>query len=257
MPRYFVRLSYKGTAYSGWQIQDNAVTVQGKVNETLSVLAGTEVSTTGCGRTDTGVHATRFYAHFDLPGPIGDLSRFLYSANAILPEDIVFREIFRVEDTAHARFDASKRTYEYRISTTKNPFLKDLSYQSFAVHDIERMNSACNLMIGTHDFSCFARTHSGSSNPVCTVYEAYWRAQGDILIFTISANRFLRNMVRAVVGTMLEIGSGKQSADSIPELIRKGERSEAGASAPASGLYLCEVVYPFITNPGKGSFFDI
>ena len=257
MPRYFIRLAFKGTAYSGWQVQDNAVSVQQKVHDALSVLLGEPIETTGCGRTDTGVHATRFYAHFDVSNAIVNPEKVLYSANAILPHDIVLKELFRVDDTAHARFDARRRTYEYFITTSKNPFLRELAHFEPVLPDMDLMNRACLHLPGTRDFSSFARTHGGTQNPICTVDEALWRKQDELLIFTISSNRFLRNMVRAVVGTLLEVGKGKLDPDAIPALLESTDRGKAGASAPACGLYLSAIEYPYIVFSGKGTIFDL
>jgi tRNA pseudouridine38-40 synthase len=254
--RYFIRLSFKGTAYSGWQIQDNAVSVQGKLNDALTVLAGSPVETTGCGRTDTGVHATLFYAHFDTDSAIEDIARFLYSANAILPADIALKELFSVAPDAHARYSATGRTYEYMITNTKNPFLKDYTHYTSATPDLKSMNEACQLLLGTRDFSCFSRSNSGTTNFICDIRSAEWKFRDELLVFTITANRFLRGMVRAVVGTMLDIGYGKMSPQSITELIASKDRSKAGASAPAAGLFLCGVEYPFVTNPGKGNLYN-
>jgi len=257
MQRYFLRLSYKGSGYAGWQIQENAVSVQEKLNEALSLLIGHATNTTGCGRTDTGVHATRFYAHFDLEEPETDPERFIYKLNAILPFDIVAIELVPVSGQAHARFDARKRTYEYLISGTKNPFLKDLTHFLPGAVDLKKMNTACSYLLQTADFTCFSRTHSGTINPVCTITEARWEERDGLLVFTVSANRFLRGMVRAIVGTLLQIGIGRREVESVQELIASRDRSMAGASVPSNGLYLCEVEYPYITNPGKGTIFEL
>ncbi|HEX5001447.1 MAG TPA: tRNA pseudouridine(38-40) synthase TruA [Bacteroidia bacterium] len=257
MQRYFLRLSYKGSGYAGWQLQENATSVQEKLNAALSVLIGRDITTTGCGRTDTGVHATCFYAHLDLEAPETDPDRFIYKLNAILPNDIAVQELLPVTEQAHARFDARKRTYEYLITHEKNPFLRDLTYFLPGSADIVMMNKACKHLLQTTDFTCFSKTHSGTINPICTISHAVWEERDGILVFTISANRFLRGMVRAVVGTLLQVGNGRREVDSVKELIASGDRSLAGASVPACGLYLCEVEYPYLINPGKATIFEL
>jgi tRNA pseudouridine38-40 synthase len=242
--RYFLRIRYKGTAYHGWQIQQNAHSVQAEVNLALSRILRQDVDTVGCGRTDTGVHADDFYLHFDIETPITDTKRVLNRLDTMKISGIQFRELFEVSDNAHARFDATERAYEYRILRERNPFWDGLGHYFFGELDIAAMNTAATMLLGKKDFVAFSKAHTQVFTNICTVRHAAWTEQNGQLIFTIRANRFLRNMVRAIVGTLLEIGQGKRSVDSIPEILAKGNRSDAGMSVPAYGLFLTEVIYP-------------
>lgn len=254
MPRYFLRLSFKGTAYAGWQIQDNAVTVQGELNRALSVLLRSEIMVTGCGRTDTGVHASMFYAHFDFPEQIDQDGKFLISINALLPDDIAIVDCITVDDSAHARFSATSRTYEYFISGKPDPFYRDYSLLSYHLPDMERMNKACSYILGHHNFSSFCKTKSGNNTFDCNVTHAHWSERQGLLVFNISANRFLRGMVRTLVGTMINIGQGKSSPESIAAILSARDRTLAGKSALALGLFLTRVEYPFIPTPEPVKF---
>ena len=246
MPRFFLKLSFKGTAYAGWQIQENAVSVQEKLNDALSVLLGKKITTTGCGRTDTGVHAKQFYAHFDVPDEINDSGKLVYSLNAILPSDIAIHELIPVKDDQHARFDASKRTYEYFISTAKNPYLKEFSMFNHSLPDLNLMNEAGKHLIQQSDFSSFSKSNTQVKTNICHISRADWEMRNGLLVFTVSADRFLRGMVRAIVGTLLEVGILKMSPERLPEIIELKNRSEAGTTVPACGLYLSQVEYPFL-----------
>lgn len=244
--RYFIHLAYDGGAYHGWQLQPNAVTVQECLNKGLSTLLKTEVETTGCGRTDTGVHARDFYAHLDSFSPIDDTRRFVHSLNALLPYDISVYEMIPVPETAHARFDAISRTYEYHICDRKEPFDRAYAFHFSKPLDIDTMNAAASLLLQQVDFACFNKTGGSQNGTHCIVSTAIWVRNGHQIVFTITANRFLRNMVRAIVGTLLEVGEGKLTVDQFREILASGDRSEAGASVPAHGLFLTKVVYPFI-----------
>ncbi len=224
----------------------NAISVQQKLNDCLSVLLRFQVETMGCGRTDKGVHAKEYYAHFDTESEIPDMDRFLISLNALLPNDIAVYSIIPVHQTAHVRFHAVARTYEYEIVRKKDPFRLDSAWYLFSHRDIDRMNEAAQLMLTHRDFSCFAKSGGRFKTPECRVSEARWIEQDDTRIFTITANRFLRNMVRAVVGTLLEVGDGSMSVADFQNLLVSGNRCDAGISVPAHGLSLVSVRYPFI-----------
>lgn len=246
--RFFIEVAFNGGAYHGWQIQKNAKSVQEVLNKALSTLLRKPVDTLGCGRTDTGVHAKQLFAHFDDEDELvkGNESKILTSLNALLPADIVIKRLFSVANDAHARFDAVKRSYEYHIHFGKNPFLSGLSWQLKDKPDLEAMNEAAQLMMNYQDFSCFSKSHTQVFTNNCKLMKAEWRwCSEERLVFYISADRFLRNMVRAIVGTLLEIGHGKQPVDYIHWVIESKNRSAAGVSVPACGLYLTEVVYPW------------
>jgi tRNA pseudouridine38-40 synthase len=247
--RYFLRLSYRGTGFSGWQIQPNAQTVQSVLESTLATLLKTEVQTTGCGRTDAGVHALGFYAHMELDSPVQDREKIIYQMNALLPSDVVIHDIIAVGKDAHARFDAISRTYHYYISTDKNPFLEGLTMFHYGTPDIDRMNLAALSLKGRKDFSAFSKAHGQTITNLCDIREAHWRQQDGLLIFKITADRFLRGMVRAIVGTLLDIGKNKLEASQIVEVIHSRNRSEAGVNVPARGLCLTDIRYDYLPDP--------
>jgi tRNA pseudouridine38-40 synthase len=241
--RYFIRLRFNGEGYHGWQIQLTGISVQEVVNEALSRALRQPIQTIGCGRTDTGVHAEDFYAHFDVIEPIENPKEVLNKLASQRIRGVQFREIFPVKDDASARFDARLRTYEYRITTEQNPFLEGLSYYIFSPLDIERMQTAANLLIGKQDFKTFTKSRTQVKHTICTISQAEWIWDDGLLIFRIRANRFLRNMVRAITGTLLDIGKGKRKSESILDLIEEKKRADAGISVPACGLFLTEIEY--------------
>lgn len=247
MPRYFLELSFKGTKFSGWQIQDNANSVQAEINKALTVLCGTPVECAGCGRTDTGVHALQFFAHFDSP-EIKDTRQFLFQLNAILPIDIVIHQLHLVNDDAHVRYDATARTYQYFIHQQKNPFINEYSWYRSYDFDLEKMNEACKILFTHNDFSCFSKSNNQQKTNLCIIEKAFWVKQNDLVVFTITANRFLRGMVRAIVGTMLQVGTGKMTIEEFNEVLKQGDRKEAGASVPAHGLFLTKISYPYLQS---------
>lgn len=251
--RFFIRLSYDGTAYNGWQVQENtATTVQQVLNEKLSMLLGEEILTTGCGRTDTGVHAKDFYAHFDVQKELPfEAPKFVHKLNAVLNHDIAVHELFPVKDNANARFDATSRTYEYHICRKKDPFLLNAAYLIHSNPDVAKMNEAATLLMTYEDFSAFCKSNTQTLTNICKVKEAYWKEENELLIFTITADRFLRNMVRAIVGTLLEIGEHELDIQGFKNVIEGKDRSKAGFSVPACGLYLTKVVYPEELTNGK------
>jgi tRNA pseudouridine38-40 synthase len=244
--RYFVRLSYKGTHYNGWQIQPGVKTIQEVLNQKLSLLLKEEIYTVGAGRTDTGVHATCFYAHFDSDNPFIDSEKekLLYHINCILPLDISVYDIFKVKKEAHSRFSALSRTYHYRIARTKNPFTTESAWYYHKPLDLKMMNIASQVLFEYKDFTSFSKLHTDVKTNNCAIKEAYWMEQNEEFIFTIKADRFLRNMVRAIVGTLLQVGSGKLSIDELRKVIEKKDRSAAGISVDARGLYLVDIEYP-------------
>jgi tRNA pseudouridine38-40 synthase len=241
--RYFIKFSYFGKSYHGWQNQPNAITVQQVLEDTVSKLLRQKIDLVGAGRTDAGVHASEMYAHFDF-GELKDIIDFIYRLNAFLPDDIAVQDVLSTSLEAHARFDALDRTYEYWICPEKNPFLMDAANYVKYPLDIDAMNQAASLLIGKKDFECFSKSKTDVRTYLCHVKYAHWSTHGDKFIFKITADRFLRNMVRAVVGTLLNVGFGKVSPDYVNEVIKSKDRSKAGVSVPAKGLYLTSINYP-------------
>ncbi len=249
MIRYFMQLAYNGSSYHGWQIQDNAITVQEEINRKLSLLLRESVNIIGCGRTDTGVHARDFYAHFDVSAPITFTENdFLFKLNSFLSKDIAVYHLWKVPSDFHARFSATSRTYKYYISTKKNPFFKNFSLEYTSKLNLKAMQQASEYILMYNDFTSFSKLHTQTKTNLCKIFYAGWEQKEDLLIFTITADRFLRNMVRAIVGTVLEIGKNKISADEIKNIIEAKNRKNAGFSVPAKGLFLEKVNYPFDLN---------
>lgn len=241
--RYFIEFSYSGKAYHGWQIQPNAITVQQVLENALSQLLSSTIELVGAGRTDAGVHALKMFAHFDYNEDF-DLEKLIFRLNSFLPKDIAVYNIYSVNKDAHARFDATSRTYIYRISTQKNAFTFEGCYYLKADLNIEKMQQAANKLFNYKNFKCFSRSNTDVKTYNCVIKEAKWTTESKELIFTISADRFLRNMVRAIVGTLIDIGSGKLNVDDFDAIITSENRVNAGASAPAYGLYLSKIEYP-------------
>jgi tRNA pseudouridine38-40 synthase len=242
--RYFIKLSYKGTRYHGWQVQPNASSVQQILTDDLSLLLGEEIKLTGCGRTDTGVHARVFYAHLDVNGKEVEEPDFLFRINQKLPADIAITEFLRVKEDAHARFDALSRTYEYHISRKKEVFGTELSHYLYGELDFTSMQEACTILKDHTDFTSFSKIDTDTRTNDCRIDLAEWDMAEDRLVFTIRADRFLRNMVRAIVGTLLDLGFGRISLEDFRRIIDSRDRSEAGTSTPARGLFLTGVEYP-------------
>jgi tRNA pseudouridine38-40 synthase len=242
--RYFIECAYRGTNYSGWQIQNNALAVQEVIEKALSTLLKRKIDITGSSRTDAGVHAMQQMAHFDFQEEINNLDNLVYRINKVLPFDISIQRIFIVEDDYHSRFEAISRKYEYRISRKKNPFQRGLSYEFNGDLDINLMNEACKILFFNTDFQCFSKIHTDVLTFNCTILEARWIEEpNNLLAFHIKANRFLRGMVRAIVGTLLEVGLGKISLVDFEEIILSKDRKKAGWAVPAEGLFLMEVNY--------------
>ena len=241
--RYFFEIAYKGTAYHGWQKQRNALSVQEVMENVLSTILRHPVEITGSGRTDAGVHCEQQFFHVDLTGAL-PVEIFMKRINAFLPPDISILSIKRVKEDAHARFDATQRRYAYRICRFKNPFLRDLSYHFYLPLDIEKMNRAAALLLLHKDFQSFSKTKSDTRTYFCEITQAHWVWENDMLVFYVSANRFLRGMVRAMVGTLLDVGEGKTSMEAFEKIIKSKNRQAAGRAAPPQGLFLTQVEYP-------------
>lgn len=242
--RYFAELSYKGTAYCGWQRQPSAPSVQQTIEEALSTILRESVEIVGAGRTDTGVHAAFYVAHFDTSRPIANPADFVYHLNALLPEDIAFGRIYEVENDAHARFDATEREYRYYIEPRKNPFTRATSWQLTTPLDVEAMNRAAKVLLTTEDFTTFAKLGSNNTNNICHIFRAEWiEIECGMLVFVFRANRFLRNMVRAVVGTLVDVGRGKITPEEFADIVASRNLSRSSSSAPAAGLFLTDVSY--------------
>jgi tRNA pseudouridine38-40 synthase len=243
--RYFIFLSYRGTSYHGWQIQPNSLTVQQILDTALTTLLSEKITTTGAGRTDTGVHATFFCAHFDtVTNGLEGNRNFIHRLNSFLPKDIAVTSVHEVKQEAHARFSALSRTYKYFITREKDPFYDHSSWYLFGEIDVDAMNEAVALLAKYSDFTSFARLHGNARTNICKIYRAGWEQNRNMLVFTIRADRFLRNMVRSIVGTMIDVGTGKMSSEKFEEIIKAKDRQRAGKSAPAKGLFLTEIEYP-------------
>jgi tRNA pseudouridine38-40 synthase len=243
--RYFIEFAYNGQEYCGWQYQPHSPSVQETLNKALSILLRKEVEVVGAGRTDTGVHATQMFAHFDYEEVI-DSDVLTKRLNAFLPKDIVVYRFIPLHDEAHARFDATSRTYEYHIHTFKDAFVNEGSWYNFHPLDVEKMNEAAKILFEYIDFKCFSKTHTDVKTFNCKITEAYWQQNGTRLVFTITADRFLRNMVRAIVGTLVNVGLGKINLHDFKQIIESRDRGAAGFSVPAHGLYLTKVKYPYL-----------
>lgn len=237
--RYFIEFAYKGTAYHGSQVQPNGITVQSVLQDAFFTILRTPVELTFAGRTDAGVHAEQMFAHFDLDITPPTAERL----NRLLPEDVAVRRIYPVADDLHARFSARSRTYEYRITVRKSPFSYDVRTRVHAPLDYKAMNEAAKLLLGTHDFASFCKVHTDVKTTLCTVTEAFWREDEEGAVFSITADRFLRNMVRAVVGTLFEVGRHQLTSEGFADIIESRSRQAAGQSAPPQGLFLTAVRY--------------
>lgn len=256
--RYLIRLSYDGSAFCGWQIQNNAITVQGELEKALKMLTGTHVQVTGAGRTDTEVNAINYIAHFNLPDGVRiEAEQLCYKLNAILPKEIAIHHVSPTDSDFHARFDARSREYCYFIHFKKDPFCDKFSYRMRHTLDLEKMNLAAEHLLGEHDFSCFEKTGGNNATSICTITCARWEnyrpahaemmgfpyTEGEYIVFRIRANRFLRNMVRAIVGSLIEVGKGKHEPEWISGLIENGTRSDAGTSVPGKALFFTGAGY--------------
>lgn len=247
--RFFLHLAYNGTAYNGYQTQPGLPTVQQTLEQALSTLLRQPVPIIGCGRTDTGVHASDYYAHFTLPDTslsVEECSQLVFKLNSFLPADIVIFRIFPVANNAHARFDATARTYQYHISTQRLPFRQGLYCRIYFQPNISLMNQGADVLMQYEDFTSFAKLHTDNKTNICHLTEAHWDTEGEEIVFTIRSNRFLRNMVRSVTGTLLDVGRGKLTLDGLHHIIEQRNRCAAGVSMPPQGLFLTRVEYPYI-----------
>ncbi len=242
--RYFLFLKYKGTDYCGWQRQPAQTTVQGEIERCLSLLLRRKTEVTGAGRTDTGVHASYYAAHFDTSEPIADAGSFVFHLNSLLPHDIAAFDIRRTAPDAHARFGATEREYRYRMFKGKDPFTREYTWQHNFKLDVDAMNEAAALLEKFDDFTTFAKLNSANKTNICRVTHAAWEECGGELVFTIRADRFLRNMVRAITGTLVDVGRGKLSPGRFGEIVAARDLSLSGSSAPAQGLALSNITYP-------------
>ena len=245
--RYFIEMSYNGTPFFGWQVQPEQPSVQGVMERALTLLLREPIAVTGCGRTDTGVHARQFFAHFDFVQLFDDeqLAELTDKLNSFLPKEIAICRIFPVADDLHARFSAKSRTYKYYVAVQKEAFRFHYSYRVFQKLDVDKMNAAAKLLLDTEDFTSFSKLHTQTATNICHVSEAHWQMENGLLVFTITADRFLRNMVRAIVGTLLDVGRGKMELAQFQDIINQKNRCAAGTSVPANALFLQKVEYDF------------
>lgn len=244
--RYFLKLAYNGANYHGWQSQPNAESVQECIEKALSMVLREPIAITGAGRTDAGVNAAVMYAHFDVNEPLKDTTTLVMRLNSILGKDIAIYDVLPVHDDAHARFDATARTYKYFVHTEKSPFLYPFSWKATCKLDFDLMNEAAELLKGYTDFTSFSKLHTDVATNNCKITHARWEQEGGQWVFTITADRFLRNMVRAIVGTLVDVGRGKLTIEQFCQVIEKKDRCSAGTSMPGNALFLWKVEYPYI-----------
>jgi tRNA pseudouridine38-40 synthase len=253
MTRYFIRLAYDGTNYHGWQRQPNGITVQQTLEDAMTMMLRRPVALTGAGRTDTGVHAREFFAHFDLADELhsAESEKLVFRINQYLPGDVVLYEVFPVNPDVHARFSALSRTYRYCIARVPDPFRRNYTWFKYGAIDVDLMNVGAELIRAADDFTSFSKVDTDTATNICRVNEARWCDEGPELVFTITADRFLRNMVRAIAGTLLQLGTGKLTLDKLGEIIERRDRTLAGDSVPAKGLTLHSIGYPAGILPGR------
>ena len=242
--RYFIEFSYNGAEFHGWQKQNNATSVQQIIEKSLSLIQGEHLTVVGAGRTDTGVHAKFMTAHFDIKKLSKLKEDFIFKLNQLLPKSIIIKNIRRVKDDAHARFDATSRTYKYYLSLAKDPFNYSLHYFYNGNLDWDLMNKASKIILNNSDFECFSKSNTDVKTFECEVQKAFWKKNNNGAVFEITANRFLRNMVRSIVGTLIEIGNGKKKINDLEKILMSKQRKNAGYSVPAKGLFLTEINYP-------------
>ena len=250
MQRYFIQLSYDGTNYHGWQVQPNGISIQEVLEKALSVVAREKVAVTGAGRTDAGVHASFYVAHFDTENQNLDNDKIIYNLNCLLPYDIAVQKVYKVHPEAHARFDATSRTYKYYLIKKKDPFLRQFAAKATGIPNLQKMNKAASKLFEYEDLTSFSKLGTDVKTNNCKIDIAEWADEGNRLVFTIRADRFLRNMVRSIVGTLLDIGFGKLTIDGFCKVIEAKDRCAAGASVEAKGLFLADIGYP--EELGKG-----
>jgi tRNA pseudouridine38-40 synthase len=244
MYRYFIELAYNGSSFHGWQIQPNAISVQEVMNDALNKVLRKDINVVGCGRTDTGVHASYFVAHFDADEAVADTEHLVYKLNRIVGNDVVVYSVQEVDKETHSRFHATARTYHYYLRTEKNPFVKDFSFRPFYQVNVDEMNEAAKVLFDYVDFTSFSKLHTETKTNNCKILHAQWVINEDGAVFVVKADRFLRNMVRAIVGTLLEVGRGKITIEQFRKVIENKDRGEAGTSVPGQALFLVDVDYP-------------
>jgi tRNA pseudouridine38-40 synthase len=242
--RYFVKLSFLGTRFYGWQFQPNARTVQEELEKSFTILVKENIQLTGAGRTDSGVHASIFYAHFDIVNQIESPKILVNKLNSFLDKDIVIHDIYKVPEDLHARFSALSRTYQYRVHLYKNPFISEFSYRLYHIPDFELMNSAAAILFEYDDFTSFSKLHTDNKTNICKIMQCEWIKTDDGYVLIIKADRFLRNMVRAITGTLLDIGNHKINSSEFRQIIEGKNRGNAGRSVPAHALFLVDICYP-------------
>ncbi len=242
--RYFVELSYRGTRFHGWQYQPNALSIQEVLEKSFSLLLRNDIKLTGAGRTDTGVHARRFFAHFDIDAPIEEPHEVLKRLNSFIDRDIAIHRIYPVAGDLHARFSAISRTYHYSVHLEKNPFISDFSYRLYFRPDFDKMNEAAKILFDYIDFTSFSKLHTDTKTNDCKIFRAEWIQRDLDYVFVIKADRFLRNMVRAITGTLLEVGKKKMNLEQFRSIVESRDRKNAGMSVPSHGLCLFEIEYP-------------
>lgn len=241
--RYFLEIAYDGTRFHGWQVQPNAISVQEVLDDSLSKILREPISSTGSGRTDTGVHASQQFIHFDCSKHLNP-EQVIYRLNRILPDDISAYNLYLVPDEAHARYDAFARTYHYHVTLIKNPFKRYYAWYHNKPLDVELMNEAAAILLNYEDFTTFSKVKGDTKHYRCNIYEATWQQKADVLVFTIRANRFLRGMVRLIVGALVDVGRGKLTIAQFEQIVASQDRSKASGAAPSEGLYLAKVEYP-------------
>jgi tRNA pseudouridine38-40 synthase len=243
--RYFLEISYKGTHFHGFQEQENTLTVQGEINRVLKDLLGHPIESVGSGRTDTGVHCRSQFMHFDTANEIKNINNFIYRMNRMLPYEILIHQIFLVREELSARFSANSRSYEYHITQTKNPFSSEFAYfYPYPKLDLAKMNEAAAKLFTYTDFECFSKVQTEVAHFICHIKKAEWQEKDGELVFYITADRFLRGMVRAIVGTLIEVGNGRMSIAAFEQVIQSKDRRKAGRAVPPQGLFLASVSYP-------------
>lgn len=242
--RYFIEMAYNGARFHGWQVQPNGITVQECVEKALATILREKIDVTGAGRTDTGVHASYYVAHFEAENSLPEHADFVHKLNSFLKDNVVIFSISKVGNDAHARFDAISRTYQYHINLWKDPFSTEFSWHFYRQPDVAQMNEACKVLFDYTDFTSFSKLHTDVKTNNCRIIKAEWQQAGNKLIFNVKADRFLRNMVRALVGTLLEVGLGKMDVEGFRRVIEQKNRSAAGLSVPAHGLFLTDIEYP-------------
>jgi tRNA pseudouridine38-40 synthase len=252
--RYFIELAYKGSNYHGWQIQPNAITVQEELNKALTILSKEKIETLGCGRTDTGVHASQFYAHFDSKFPLEEMKTWVKKLNSILKDDIFIFDIHEVNQNAHARFDATSRSYSYYIAKHKSIFQKELMWYTPIKLNVDYLNSLSKILKSAKQFESFSKTGVEQSTYLCDITEAMWTEHEHCYQFTISANRFLRGMVRAIVGTMYEFNKTELPKSELQKILDAADRGKAGHAAPPQGLFLEQITYPYLNKTSQSPF---